>query len=608
MTVASTAAFANDPQATAILRRRALAERLMQQAAQQDFRHPLSIGATAAQSLAGVLGQHFADRELRQHDDGQRSEANQFMAALLRGGAGGEGVTMAPGGGSPPSGAAAVPAVTPAAMGGAGGIRTGARIAVPTELDDADILARTLIGEAANQGEEGQRAVAHVIRNRMNQTGAGVRDVVLAPHQFEPWGARRQELLGIQTTDPRYIVARNIAESALGGQSQDPTSGATHFLNPDLQRRLGRQQPSWAPEGQGQRIGAHVFYRPGGGVRTGADPNIVAASTPAAAPAAPAAPQAPAGPNYQQAALGAMMSRNPHIARMAPVLAGMGRQEAQARPTVQMVGPEGPGVYERLPNGQTRFLGGLPETAPLSPERFTQQRALAEAGRTSVEQRVSMEPERAEGARRGTDLAEEGTRIRLAAETAAGTIDSIQQVRALGANTDRLAPMRETVGSYLEAMGVPASASRLVREAGTLQAFTAAANNIVLGRQLEQRGVQTEGDREVMRQTFATVTNTNDANDMILRAVEGQATRAMERAEFYQNWRQQPGADGRPRNSLDGASEAWNRYIRETPMVARTGSGMVFLHEWLPAAIERLNGDQEAALRLWRENAAQRRR
>jgi len=223
---------------------------------------------------------------------GQGPEYSSALARLM--GAGPRGATMAlplmqreqenrefrewmGQGAAPAVSAGATPAVArPGAA--VAGIRTGAAIPVPAELDDADILARTLLGEAANQGEEGMRAVAHVVANRMRQTGRGVRDVVLAPSQFEPWGTRREELLRINPNDPRYIVARNIALSALQGQSQDPTRGATHFLNPDLQRQLGRQQPAWAPEGQGQRIGAHVFYRPGGGVVTGQGGDVVQAS------------------------------------------------------------------------------------------------------------------------------------------------------------------------------------------------------------------------------------------------------------------------------------------------------------------------------------------
>lgn len=183
------------------------------------------------------------------------------------------------------------PQTTAPPSGGGGGVRTGAAIDVPGNLDDADIFARTILGEAANQGEVGQRAVAAVIRNRMAQTGRGLRDVVLAPNQFEPWGARRQELLAIPTTDPRYIAARRLAEEALAGRIEDPTGGATHFLNPDLQRQLGRQQPSWAPEGQGRRIGAHVFYTPGGGIVTAPG----GASPPAGGNALPAQNAAPGG-------------------------------------------------------------------------------------------------------------------------------------------------------------------------------------------------------------------------------------------------------------------------------------------------------------------------
>jgi hypothetical protein len=215
-----------------------------------------SVRGTAAAQIArtGMRGYQIAAPVL----EAARNEREFNAYRAQRGGGGGGGGAAAPAG------------AIPAAMPGAGGVRTGAAIAVPAELDDADILARTILGEAANQGEVGQRAVAAVVRNRMQQTGRGVRDVVLAPSQFEPWGARRDELLRIPPSDPRYIAARRIAEQALAaGEFEDPTGGATHFLNPDLQRQLGRQQPSWAPEGQGRRIGAHVFYTPGGGVRVG---------------------------------------------------------------------------------------------------------------------------------------------------------------------------------------------------------------------------------------------------------------------------------------------------------------------------------------------------
>lgn len=271
------------------------------------------LGALGQLAGLGARGAQMALPMLQQ--ERQRQEAANFW--------------QQPPGGAPPA----------AASGAAGGVRTGAAIPIPANLDDADILARTLIGEAANQGEEGQRAVAHVIRNRMNQTGAGVRDVVLAPNQFEPWGTRREELLRISPTDPRYIVARNIAESALAGHSQDPTRGATHFLNPDLQRQLGRRQPAWAPEGQGQRIGAHVFYTPGGGVRVGGGATI-----PASAGATPVA--APAGVSAGEMALieRALQHPNPEVRRQG---------EARLR-MLQLRQQNNPETYRE----ETREIGG----------------------------------------------------------------------------------------------------------------------------------------------------------------------------------------------------------------------------------------------------------
>ena len=57
--------------------------------------------------------------------------------------------------------------------------------------EDEDRVVRTVYGEAGNQGEVGQRAVAHVIRNRAKQSGLSPSQVVLAPNQFEPWNNAR---------------------------------------------------------------------------------------------------------------------------------------------------------------------------------------------------------------------------------------------------------------------------------------------------------------------------------------------------------------------------------------------------------------------------------
>lgn len=128
-----------------------------------------------------------------------------------------------------------------------------------------DLIIRTIIGEAANQGPIGQAAVAHVIRNRLatgkyGDTGAGV---VLAKNQFEPWDARAGSLMGISPSDPKYQRAAQIVDGVWGGRYPDPTRGSTHFFAPAAQAALGRNAPSWA-RGQGIKIGDHMFYAPNG--------------------------------------------------------------------------------------------------------------------------------------------------------------------------------------------------------------------------------------------------------------------------------------------------------------------------------------------------------
>lgn len=124
---------------------------------------------------------------------------------------------------------------------------------------DADAVARTLIGEAANQGEQGMLAVGGVIANRARQRGLTPAQVVLERNQFEPWGnpETTNRLLNISPQSPEYQQAYAIAQRALAGE--DPTGGASHFYAPRAQAALGRAKPSW-DNGTGRAIGDHLFF------------------------------------------------------------------------------------------------------------------------------------------------------------------------------------------------------------------------------------------------------------------------------------------------------------------------------------------------------------
>lgn len=131
--------------------------------------------------------------------------------------------------------------------------------------NDRDLIIRTIIGEASAEPEVGQRGVASVILNRLHsgRFGKTGSEVVMAKNQFEPWSARRAELLAIDPKSKSYQAAQAALDAAEKGD--DPTGGATHFYAPDLQRKLGRNIPNWA-QGEGLPIGRHTFFAPEGKV------------------------------------------------------------------------------------------------------------------------------------------------------------------------------------------------------------------------------------------------------------------------------------------------------------------------------------------------------
>ena len=127
------------------------------------------------------------------------------------------------------------------------------------------MLARTVYGEASNQDDIGQQAVANVILNRARLAGTTPDYEALKKNQFEPWwnAKARARMERLSTEDPAYRRAQAAVDAALSGD--DPTQGATHFYSPSVQAALGRRMPSW-DTGGGQMIGTHKFlHLPYGG-------------------------------------------------------------------------------------------------------------------------------------------------------------------------------------------------------------------------------------------------------------------------------------------------------------------------------------------------------
>jgi Cell Wall Hydrolase len=134
------------------------------------------------------------------------------------------------------------------------------------EVDETEVrlLAATVWGEARSEGEDGMRAVAHVMVNRIgSRFGEDLGTVILSPKQFSVWNRgdpNRRTVMRLArdpsdvATDAQWITAERIAREVLSGQSVDPTEGALFYHTRAV-------RPRWARVGQGRQvIGQHIFY------------------------------------------------------------------------------------------------------------------------------------------------------------------------------------------------------------------------------------------------------------------------------------------------------------------------------------------------------------
>jgi hypothetical protein len=251
-------------------------------------------------------------------------------------------------------------------------------------VDDTgrDLLIRTVIGEAANEPEEGQAAVAHVALTRLNsgRFGDDIPSVLFAPRQFEPWNTRRQELLSISPNSPAYQRAAQIVDGVLSGNIPDPTQGATHFQNPAVVRQRGNNRGvRWFQDmvnnGSATRIGQHVFgspdSQPGERVQlaslsgTPASGAIArAVGEPAEAPAPPMPPRRPpSSPTLDEMAPGGLP---PDPAGGLIQLAQSSGAMPTGQPPIRNIVPQRmmPGLNAFAPQGANEWRSPTAQTAP----------------------------------------------------------------------------------------------------------------------------------------------------------------------------------------------------------------------------------------------------
>lgn len=123
---------------------------------------------------------------------------------------------------------------------------------------DEQIATRTLWAECRGEPEDGQRAVAHVLWNRLEAGiwGSSLASVCLWPYQFSCWNTddkQRRRMAAMTDDDPALIAMRHVLMQAKM-RKDDPSKGAC-FYHADY------VSPDWAPKMRfTARIGRHLFY------------------------------------------------------------------------------------------------------------------------------------------------------------------------------------------------------------------------------------------------------------------------------------------------------------------------------------------------------------
>lgn len=106
-------------------------------------------------------------------------------------------------------------------------------------VNDSEIVAATIIGEAGGEDENGMKAILNVLSNRSKKKGTSMAGEALRPRQFSMWDSvttnvstkndfNAKKILNLikeKKTHPKWDEALSIAKTS----TKDLTKGATHY-------------------------------------------------------------------------------------------------------------------------------------------------------------------------------------------------------------------------------------------------------------------------------------------------------------------------------------------------------------------------------------------
>lgn len=137
---------------------------------------------------------------------------------------------------------------------------------------DRELIARIVQCEAGGEGENGMKAVASVVMNRVNtpvgeysriSQGGSIRNIIFQPGQFDCVREtlrnqyNPQNIYNMTPTEVHY----NIADWVMAGNRLNEVGECLWYLNP-FRPSCGNTFPSNGSGTFHTRLGDHCFYRP----------------------------------------------------------------------------------------------------------------------------------------------------------------------------------------------------------------------------------------------------------------------------------------------------------------------------------------------------------
>lgn len=210
------------------------------------------------------------------------------------------------------------------------------------------------------------------------------------------------------------------------------------------------------------------------------------------------------------------------------------------------------------------------------PNYMNDQMRLRAAGANRVD--INQSQERAENSAFGGQLVAEYKTI---AERASSAEDARNQLRIARGVADPADPaalpsaLQQKAGNFAAALGFNTEAPAIKAMLGNVssgQAFVGTMQNLVLTKLQAQKGPQTENDAKRIESTVASLGNTPEARDFLMRAADALSYEDMMKREFWDSHRADKG-------TFDGAQVAWRKFKNDVPLVGvspKTGKPVFF--------------------------------